>query len=216
MQKSELKKGIALSRPKGFTLIELLIVIGILAILATVTLLVLNPAQMFAQARDSQRISDLNTVKSAISLYLSTASTPSLDGTQNGTNCGSKFWGTFGTTTEASQYLFGNNNARSFTYATATTTVDGNGWVPVALNTMSGGSPISSLPLDPSGVSNGTNTTAAQAYYYACSTTQMTFKLVGNMESARYASAGPDDKESTDGGTNPAYYETGTNISSSL
>ena len=33
---------------KGFTLIELVIVIGILAILATVVVLVLNPAQLLA------------------------------------------------------------------------------------------------------------------------------------------------------------------------
>jgi prepilin-type N-terminal cleavage/methylation domain-containing protein len=42
----------------GFTLIELLIVIGILAILATVVVLVLNPTEMFKQARDSQRLSE--------------------------------------------------------------------------------------------------------------------------------------------------------------
>jgi type IV pilus assembly protein PilA len=41
----------------GFTLIELLIVIGVLAILATVVVLVLNPTEMFKQARDSQRLS---------------------------------------------------------------------------------------------------------------------------------------------------------------
>ncbi len=64
---------------KGFTLIELLIVIAILAILATAVVLVLNPAQILAQARDSQRISDLSSVKSAIALYLATTtSTPTM------------------------------------------------------------------------------------------------------------------------------------------
>ena len=58
---------------KGFTLIELLIVIAILAILATTVVLVLNPAQILAQARDAQRISDLSSIKSAIALYLATA-----------------------------------------------------------------------------------------------------------------------------------------------
>jgi prepilin-type N-terminal cleavage/methylation domain-containing protein len=45
-----------MNQVKGFTLIELLIVIAILAILATAVVLVLNPAQILAQARDAQRI----------------------------------------------------------------------------------------------------------------------------------------------------------------
>lgn len=204
------------SAKKGFTLIELLIVIGILAILATVTLLVLNPAQMFAQARDSQRISDLNTVKSAVSLYLSTASSPTLGTPSGGSDsCGTKFWGTIGTT---STLLF--PGTRAFLGAgdgtTGTTTGSTKGWVPVPLDTMSGGSPISALPLDPSGVTGSSNNTITQAYYYACSTTQMTFKLIGNLESTRYSFGGTEDKESTDGGTYSGFYETGTNLSASL
>src|SRR3989338_7505949 len=61
---------------KGFTLIELLIVIGILAILATTVVLVLNPAQILAESRDTQRVSDLGAVQSAIGLYLATVASP--------------------------------------------------------------------------------------------------------------------------------------------
>lgn len=200
------------STVKGFTLIELLIVIGILAILATVTLLVLNPAQMFAQARDSQRISDLNTIKSAISLYLSTATTPLLGTGSSGVDCATKFWGTIGTSSSPT-WLGG---TKSFQGATATTTVGTTGWIPIDLASTAGGSPISALPLDPSNVSGTSNSSVVTAYYYACSTTQMTFKLVGNMESSRYATAGPDDKESTDGGMATWLYETGTNLGASL
>ena len=53
---------------KGFTLIELLIVIAILAILATTVVLVLNPAQILAETRDGQRLNDMGTLQSAISL----------------------------------------------------------------------------------------------------------------------------------------------------
>ena len=51
---------------KGFTLIEILIVIGILAILATAIILAINPPRQFAQARNTQRWSNVNNILDAI------------------------------------------------------------------------------------------------------------------------------------------------------
>jgi prepilin-type N-terminal cleavage/methylation domain-containing protein len=56
----------AAAQKKGFTLIEILIVIGIIAILAAIVIIAINPAKQFAQARNTQRESDTNTILNAI------------------------------------------------------------------------------------------------------------------------------------------------------
>ena len=131
---------------KAFTLLELLIVIGILAILSTTVMIVINPADLLARARDSNRISDLSTVNSAINAFVVFYDSPSLGSVNtvyvslpsDQSNCSDlnlpalpSGW---------SYHCVTQANLRK---------VDGNGWIPIDFTQMDIGSPISHLPVDP-------------------------------------------------------------------
>jgi type IV pilus assembly protein PilA len=55
---------------KGFTLLEILLVISAIGILAAIVLVAINPNRQLAQARDTVRQADINTLQKALDQYL--------------------------------------------------------------------------------------------------------------------------------------------------
>ncbi len=197
----------------GFTLIELLVVIAIVAILAVVVVLVLNPAQLIQQARDSNRISDMATIKSAIAYYLQDYSAPVM--TLAAGTCYTDGMTNTGVVVSSTCPWF---LTSSTTIATNTSRVVNatSGWIPINLSLISVGSPIGQWPIDPINTTNHTGGAFSDAndhfYSYAGTSTNTGFKLEANMESTKYSSSGAADVESTDGGTYPQAFEQGSNL----
>lgn len=55
--------------PKGFTLIEITVVVAIMAMLAGVVIVAINPSKQFASARNTQRMSDLGKIQASLNDY---------------------------------------------------------------------------------------------------------------------------------------------------
>ena len=190
-----------MSRESSFTLIELLIVLGILAVIATVAILALNPQELIKQARDTQRMADLATLNKALAVYqssgqmsLGSATTVYVSVPANQTNCSD-----LGLPTLPSGY----------TYACVTSStlrsVNGTGWIPLAFSSVSYGAPLEKLPVDP------INTTTTRNYYIYIP--GGSWELATAMESAKFKMGGGADQASKDGGPYPGLYEEGTNLS---
>lgn len=55
----------------GFTLIEVLVVVALIAILAAITIIAINPAKNFADTRNATRSADVGQILNAVSEYTS-------------------------------------------------------------------------------------------------------------------------------------------------
>jgi len=54
---------------RGFTLLEVLLVVAVIAILAGIVIIAINPSKNLADTRDSQRKADVNTIINAVYQY---------------------------------------------------------------------------------------------------------------------------------------------------
>lgn len=217
-----------LTKKRGFTLLELLIVIAVIAVLSVILVLVLNPAETLKKSRDSQRMSDLATIKTALGLYATSTSSPVM----GETNTACK-----GTTASESAYASGDKIYYSYPSDTPGATIsdttfdgqttnltnkqvtnaalsatDGTGWLPVNLSVLSGGSPISNLPIDPiNTIASVSSTTATDfVYRYVCSEKTLKYEIDARLESTAFTV--DDNRMSKDGGNNANYYEVGTDL----
>jgi len=192
---------------KGFTLLELLIVIAILSILGAIVIFLLNPAETLKKARDSQRISDLSTIKTALGIYMTSVSSSDIDAYGS---CASNVWYSLNGVTDPS--VAGSETATSTATAVELGEVDGTGWIPVNLSSLVGGSPISNFPIDPTNtIANlGTIANTDLVYRYTCSSTPMGFEINATLESDVFTSE--DDKRAKDGGNHSTLYEVGTSL----
>jgi prepilin-type N-terminal cleavage/methylation domain-containing protein len=193
------------SLQKAFTLIELLVVIAIIAILSVVVILAINPVDLLRQSRDVNRLSDMNTMNGAISLYstdvgglLGIASTTyvSIPDPLATSTAGDQCQG-LGLLSLPTGTVY--QCAASSTYRK----VDGTGWIPINFTKQSFGRLLGSLPVD------STNTTST-GLYYTYNTNGLQYELTSFMESIKNNFGGSADRPSSDGGTDPTAYEVGS------
>lgn len=192
---------------RGFTLIELLVVIAILAVLAVAVVLILNPAELLKESRDSTRLSDMATLQSAMNLYYTDVlGTNPSDWPSAGTYC-----------TAAISSSVGWAGWSACTNVTSTAAVNGAGWIPLNFGLLSTGAPLSKEPVDPNnGITScegaGGVTNATCAYAFVASSTPGTYKLEALMESSKFGYGGASDVTSKDSGESTSTYEIGSNL----
>jgi len=186
-------------RTKAFTLIELLIVIGILAILATAVLLVINPVQLVKQSRDGNRMTEITQIDQALLLYQSFGGSSSSMGSHNvvyiSLPSNEQDCGDLDLPDLVGGYVYACKPSSTYR------NIDGTGWIPVDFTRIQSqvGALFSYLPIDL------VNSSESNLYYTYINGS---WALSATLESERYLST----NAINDGGRSDTRFEVGNNL----
>ncbi len=185
---------------KSFTLVEILIAVGIIAAVSVAAVLVLNPAELLKQSRDSSRILDLMTLNSALATFAAVnpggffglASTTYVSLVDSDATC-------------SHLALPALPADQSYHCATSTANFrnnDGTGWLPINFTQMPFTPPVDQLPVD------AVSSPGAGLYYtYSSPGKVWQAEMTAVLESAKYSPL-----MSSDGGVSDLFYEVGSNL----
>lgn len=188
------------SLSSAFTIVELLVAIVVISILATIAITSLNPAELLAQARDSRRISDINTIKTSIGLsvidkpdilLLGVPNTVYVSLPDTSTTC-ANITGlpTLPATPSWSYHCVTAANLQKN---------NGTGWLPINFSSLPSTS-LSTLPIDP-------QNNAASGKYYTYVPNAAAWEITSFVESSKYRPI-----SSSDGGRSADILEVGTQL----
>lgn len=190
-----LEKKLKFSFQKSFTLLELLITIAILAVLASISFVALNPAEQIKKARDAQRLTELRSIEKAVNIFEIEYASASLgDSTliylslpDTNSNCSSYSLPPIPSPFSAYRCVTEQNMRKN----------DGTGWIPLNFQSIGTGSPLAKLPIDPVNDQN---------YYY-------TYTVGGSFMVSALSETKDNSQAAGDGGRMPGVIEIGSNIS---
>ncbi|MDP1706681.1 MAG: LamG-like jellyroll fold domain-containing protein [bacterium] len=140
----------------SFTLIELLVVIAILAVLSVAVVFIINPSDIIKQSRDTNRLTDLNNLNKALGIF--DVTNPN-DFTGTSSIIYVSLSDTSGTCANLGLPSLPGGYAYRCVTSSTLTKIDGTGWIPINFASVSYGSPIQRLPIDP------VNTSTTGEYY---------------------------------------------------
>ncbi len=184
---------------RGFTLIEVLVVIAIVAVLSVTVVLTLNPQELLRQARDARRLADIEAINKTIAVYeteiahgVNMEKGFSIFGAAEAQAAG-KNSPIIGTSTAVYVSLPSASAncathdlpqlATGYQYACVSpekvNSIDGGGWLPLDMRTITGATVFTVLPIDPIN-------TAESGLYYSFQSQGGTWVVSAAMESKKY------------------------------